>query len=124
MALYVLERTLRLLHPYVPYVTEEVWRNLPHSGETLMNQSWPALGAAVDDVAVSRFEAIQALVRSVRNARAEYAVEPAKRIPAFAVFTGACADSGLEEALTGELALARDASICHSFIRTFARLHS
>ena len=105
VALYVIERTLRVLHPFVPYVTEEVWRNLPHAGETLMLQSWPDLEAPRDDVAVSRFEAIQALVRSVRNARAEYAVEPAKRIPAFAVVTGACADAGLKEALSDELAL-------------------
>jgi valyl-tRNA synthetase len=44
-------------------------------------------------------------VRSVRNARAEYAVEPAKRIPAFAVVTKSCADGGLEAALAEELAL-------------------
>lgn len=105
VSLYVLERTLRLLHPFLPFVTEEVWRNLPHAGATLMTQSWPDLGAAVDETAVSRFEAIQALVRAVRNARAEYGVEPAKRIPAIAVVTGACADAGLREALAGELAL-------------------
>lgn len=105
VSLYVLDRTLRVLHPYMPYVTEEVWRSLPHAGETLMTQSWPALGAGVDATAVSRFEAIQALVRAVRNARAEYAVEPAKRIPAFVVVTEACADAGLREALAEELAL-------------------
>jgi len=79
VSLYVLERTLRLLHPFMPYVTEEVWQNLPHVGATLMTQQWPAIGAPVDDTAVGRFDAIQAVVRAVRNARAEYAVEPARR---------------------------------------------
>jgi len=105
VSLYVLERTLRLLHPFMPYVTEEVWQNLPHVGATLMTQQWPAIGAPVDDTAVGRFDAIQAVVRAVRNARAEYAVEPARRIPAFVVITGTCADTGLQAALAEELAL-------------------
>jgi valyl-tRNA synthetase len=60
---------LQVLHPFVPYVTEEVWRSLPHAGETLMCTEWPALGAPVDAEAVARFEAVQAVVRAVRNAR-------------------------------------------------------
>ena len=85
VTLYVMERTLRVLHPFVPYVTEEVWRALPRRGETLMNQPWPTLDAASSADATKTFEALRAVVRSVRNARAEYAVEPAKRVPAHVV---------------------------------------
>ena len=101
-ALYVLERTLRVLHPFVPYVTEEVWRSLPHRGDTLMRQSWPELDAAADPVAVERFETARAIVRAVRNARAEYAVEPAKRVPAHVVVSE---DAGAREALAAEAGL-------------------
>jgi valyl-tRNA synthetase len=105
--LYVLERTLRLLHPFVPYVTEEVWRNIPHEGETLMTRAWPTLDAARDDDAVAAFETARAVVRAVRNARAEYSVEPAKRVPAIVVVSGGDADANaaLRKALKDELLL-------------------
>lgn len=93
VTLYVLDRTLRLLHPFVPYVTEEVWQALPHRGEALIGQDWPEIGAFVDAPAVSSFENLQMIVTRIRNARAEYSVEPAKRIPAVIVATDAQANS-------------------------------
>ena len=101
VALYVLDNTLRVLHPFVPYVTEEVWRSLPHRGDSIMNQSWPRLDAERDAGAVGAFETVQGIVRSIRNARAEYAVEPAKRIPAFVVIS----DAALMEEVAAELAM-------------------
>ena len=101
VALYVLDNTLRVLHPFVPYVTEEVWRSLPHRGDSIMNQSWPRLDAERDAGAVGAFETVQGIVRSIRNARAEYAVEPAKRIPAFVVIS----DATLMEEVAAELAM-------------------
>ena len=101
VTLYVLEKTLRLLHPFVPYVTEEVWQALPHRGEALIGQEWPALQAPVDAAAVTMFENLQTVVTRIRNARAEYSVEPAKRIPAIVV----AADSASNAAYGAELNL-------------------
>eukprot|EP00897_Mesotaenium_endlicherianum_P000221 jgi/Mesen1/1019/ME000121S00095 len=59
--------------------------SLPHIGDALIVAKWPALGLPRDAAAVARFEELQSLVRSVRNARAEYTVEPGKRIGAIVV---------------------------------------
>ena len=78
---YVLERALRLLHPFMPFVTEELWQHLPHRGEALIVAPWPESGPA-DEEAIRRFEAFKDLVRAIRNARTEYNVEPGRRIAA------------------------------------------
>ena len=87
VVLYVLDRTLRLLHPFMPYVTEELWQALPHRGPALIAAPAPAAGSPVDEGASASFEALQAAVRSIRNARAEYGVEPARRVPAVFIVT-------------------------------------
>ena len=107
VALHALDQTLRLLHPFVPYVTEEVWRALPHRGETLMCQSWPRLGAPKHEPSVKRFELLRAVVRAIRNARAEYAVEPARRVPAVVVVADDADRAALERELATLGSLAR-----------------
>jgi len=85
---YVLDSCLRLLHPFMPFITEELWQRLPHDGPSLMVASWPQRDDALlptDEGAVRDFESLQALVRSVRNARSEYRVEPGKLIAATVV---------------------------------------
>jgi valyl-tRNA synthetase len=86
---YVLDSCLRLLHPYMPFITEELWQKLPHAGDSLMISRWPVMdedeALPLDSDAVDTFESMRALVRSVRNARAEYRVEPAKKISAAVV---------------------------------------
>jgi valyl-tRNA synthetase len=79
--LHVLERTLRLLHPFMPFITETIWQNLPHAKETpsLMLAVWPEPGP-VDAEAIAQFEALQDLIRAIRNTRQEYGVEPARKI--------------------------------------------
>mmetsp|Transcript_50255 Transcript_50255/g.108900 ORF Transcript_50255/g.108900 Transcript_50255/m.108900 type:complete len:1012 (-) Transcript_50255:422-3457(-) len=97
---YVLDTCLRLLHPYMPYITEELWQKLPHEGEALMISNWPQAEGDVlasDSQAEKQFESIQALVRSVRNARAEYRVEGFKKVAA-TVF----ADAALADAISAE----------------------
>ncbi len=81
--LSVLERTLRLLHPFMPFITETIWQTLPIERETpaLMLASWPQAGA-VDEEAIVQWEALQTLIRAIRNARQEYDVEPGRRIAA------------------------------------------
>ena len=78
---YVLDRTLRLLHPFMPFVTEEIWQHLPHEGEALMIAPWPDPGN-LDAVAEEDMALVMDLVRAVRNARSEYDVDPKRRIPA------------------------------------------
>jgi valyl-tRNA synthetase len=81
---YVLERSLRLLHPFMPFVTEALWQALPHEGPALITSSWPKEGW-VDEEAESLVELLMEVVRIVRNARAEYNVPAGKRIQATVV---------------------------------------
>ncbi|KIY92089.1 valyl-tRNA synthetase [Monoraphidium neglectum] len=98
---YVFDRLLRLAHPFMPFITEELWQALPHQGDALIAAQWPAVGAAVDSQAVAQFEALKETVRLIRNARAEYGVEAARKIGAVAV----AADPGLRDALQQEAAV-------------------
>ncbi|MGQ9793859.1 MAG: valine--tRNA ligase [Anaerolineae bacterium] len=81
---YVLERCLRLLHPYMPFVTEAVWQHLPHSGEALIIARRPTPGAR-DEEAEAMMQLVMEVVRAIRNARTEYNVEVGRRIPAVIV---------------------------------------
>ncbi len=86
----VLERALRLLHPYMPFVTEEIWQHLKSAwpkgklwAESIMITPWPTFDQAqIDDEAEADMDLLIALIRQIRNARAEYDVTPGKRIPA------------------------------------------
>ncbi len=82
----VLEGALRLLHPFMPFVTEELWHNLPHEGEALIVAPWPTAPAdsQTDSAAVTSFEALQAVIRGIRNAKSEAKVE-SKRVAAIIV---------------------------------------
>jgi valyl-tRNA synthetase len=78
---YVLERTLRLLHPFMPFVTEATWQHLPHGDNSLMVTPWPSAKDA-DEEAEAAMQMVMDAIRAIRNARAEYNVEPAHRIVA------------------------------------------
>ncbi|OWM64386.1 hypothetical protein CDL15_Pgr020353 [Punica granatum] len=80
--LYVFENILKLLHPFMPFVTEELWQALPNRKEALIVSTWPHTSLPRKTSSIKKFENLQALTRSIRNARAEYSVEPAKRISA------------------------------------------
>ncbi len=80
---YVQDTCLRLLHPFMPFVTEEAWRYLPHAGEALIIAAWPqANSALLDTEAEARLGSWLELVREIRNTRSEYKVDPSKRIQA------------------------------------------
>ncbi|MGI6566331.1 MAG: valine--tRNA ligase [Firmicutes bacterium] len=79
----VLEGTLRLLHPFMPFITEEIWQHLPHEGETIMLASWPAVEEGyMDQDAEAQMEAVMEMVRAIRNIRGEKKVSPGREIPA------------------------------------------
>ncbi|XP_064961981.1 valine--tRNA ligase, chloroplastic/mitochondrial 2-like [Musa acuminata AAA Group] len=80
--LYVFENILILLHPFMPFVTEELWQALPYRRQALIVSQWPRTSLPRDAKSIKRFENLQSMIRAIRNARAEYSVEPAKRISA------------------------------------------
>ncbi len=79
---YVLETVLRLLHPLMPFITEELWRHLPGERESfLAGAAWPkSNGALLDTEAEDQFAHVQALVSAVRGMRAEYGVPPGRTV--------------------------------------------
>jgi valyl-tRNA synthetase len=90
----VLERALRLLHPFMPFVTEEIWQHLKAAWpggdccweESLMITRWPkADPAQLDSEAEGDMALLMDLIRQIRNARAEFEVTPGKRVPAIVV---------------------------------------
>ena len=85
----VLERSLRLLHPFAPFVTEEVWQSLmgrpaerPRPGvpDSIMISPWPVAGER-DPEAEDRMERVMEIIRGIRNTRAENGVDPARFVP-------------------------------------------
>jgi valyl-tRNA synthetase len=78
---YVIERSLRLLHPYMPFATEALWQAVPHLGDSIMIAPWPAPGAR-DRAGEADFEVLMELVTKIRNARAEANVEAGRWIEA------------------------------------------
>ncbi|MCC6315888.1 MAG: valine--tRNA ligase [Thermomicrobiales bacterium] len=78
---YALERSVRLLHPFMPFVTEALWQQLPHAGDSVMVAAWPT-AAAPAAPAEAVFGAAIELIRAIRNARSEANVEPGRWIAA------------------------------------------
>ena len=77
---YVLTETLKLLHPFMPFITEEIWQALPHSGDYLMLQQWPQHRAELDFPEEEKaMELIMDAIRGVRARRAEMNVSPSKK---------------------------------------------
>ena len=69
---HVLDQSLRLLHPIMPFVTEEIWSKLPHEGESLVVAEYPVVHEEwLDEKATTGMETLKELIRSVRNIRAE-----------------------------------------------------
>ena len=85
---YVLDKILKLLHPFVPFVTEEIYQSLPVHGESIMVQRYPTYDAQLDFADEAKLvEELKDLVAKVRNIRTEYGVAPSKRIRLYAEAT-------------------------------------
>ena len=77
----VLEGTLRALHPFMPFITEEIWQQLPGTGEALIAAEWPKGETGWrDETAEREFETLMAVVVAARKLRAEQHVPPGRRV--------------------------------------------
>ena len=88
---YVLDQVLRLLHPFMPFITEEIWQNMPHEGPALIVAQWPQFR---EDLAFKteedQMESVMNAIRAIRNRRAEMNVPPSKKAHLY-VLTSKCA---------------------------------
>lgn len=77
---WVMTGTLQLLHPFMPYITEEIWQSLPHEGESIMVSKWPVYEEAhCFQQAASDMQGIMDVIRAVRNRRSEMNVPPSRK---------------------------------------------
>ena len=80
MLVYIMSNTLKLLHPFMPFITEEIWQTLPHDGESIMISEWPVYKDEYDfSVEEQEMDRIMEAVRAIRNRRAEMNVPPSKK---------------------------------------------
>ncbi|KAI4453350.1 valyl-trna synthetase [Holotrichia oblita] len=80
MLVYVLSSTLKLLHPIMPFITEEIWQSLPHEGESIMVSEFPVFDEAlVNEQAKQKMECLIGAIREVRSVRSEMNVPPSKK---------------------------------------------
>ncbi len=84
---YVLERYLRLLHPFMPFITEEIWQNLPHSGNSIMVSDFPSVSDRIldriDSESENKISKVSSLISEIRKIRSEHTINPASRISAY-----------------------------------------
>ena len=79
----VLVSAMKLLHPYMPFITEEIYQCLPHEAESIMISKWPVADESlVDPEAERSMNAIMDSIKAIRNMRAEVNANPGKKIPA------------------------------------------
>ncbi|MBO4563730.1 MAG: valine--tRNA ligase [Clostridia bacterium] len=109
----VLGDSMKLLHPFMPFITEDIYTRLPGAGETIMLESWPKPEDGFDfPKEAETMDGIMELVRAIRNVRAEMNVPPAKRAHTFVVTNEANLASVREaSAYFNKLASASDVTV-------------
>ncbi len=89
---FVLENTLRLLHPFMPFLTEEIWQQIPPGGDSLIQATWPLEEEVFNSISPDgEMELIMDVIRHIRNLRSEMQISPRTKITA--VFRATHADS-------------------------------
>ncbi len=77
----VLETLMRLLHPFMPFITEEIWQSLPHEGESLMLAEWPkAQKKWLDPKIESEIQLVISEIQSIRNVRSAWQINPKDQV--------------------------------------------
>lgn len=83
---FILSNTLKLLHPFMPFITEEIWQALPHEGDTIMTSAWPIYDDKLSFTAEeTEFERVMLAIKGIRNRRSEMNVPPSKKASVFIV---------------------------------------
>lgn len=83
---YVLSGTLKLLHPFMPFITEEIWQALPHEGESIMISAFPVYDEALkNSEAADQMQMLMASIKGIRNIRSERNVPPSKKCTVYIV---------------------------------------
>jgi len=78
---YVLEKYLKLLHPFMPFITEAIWQNIPHKGESIMTESFPEFDPdRVDKDAEDKVGIVFDVISEIRKIRSELKISPADRV--------------------------------------------
>ena len=86
MLTYVLSNTLKLLHPFMPFITEEIWQALPHEGESIMISAFPEYNEAYrNEGAEADMRMIMDSIKGIRNVRSEMNVPPSKKCTLYIV---------------------------------------
>lgn len=81
---YVFDQTLRLLHPLMPFITEEIWQNLPHEGESITVAAWPTVNEdLMNRERAKEMQLLTDIIHAVRNIRAEVNTPMSKEIPMY-----------------------------------------
>ncbi len=114
--LYVLTGTLKMLHPYMPFVTEELYQALPHDTESIMISAYPEYDEKLvftDDEA--HMAAVIEAIRAIRNRRAEMNVAPSKKATVHIVTDNKDAFNDQTSVFFKKLASASDVSVCDSY---------
>ncbi|MCQ2405387.1 MAG: valine--tRNA ligase [Clostridia bacterium] len=112
---YVMTNMLKLLHPFMPFITEEIWQSLPHTGDTLMRSDWPTHDKALAFTAEEKeMERLMEAIRAIRNRRAEMNVPPSKKTELF-IETAFADTFKTGAAFMNRLAFATDVNVGESF---------
>lgn len=83
---YVLSNTLKLLHPFMPFITEAIWRALPHEGDSIMISQWPEFMKELEFTKEeNEMQMIMEVIKGIRNVRAEMNVPSSRKAKAFIV---------------------------------------
>ncbi|MDC3423900.1 valine--tRNA ligase [Aquibacillus sp. 3ASR75-11] len=78
---YVLDQTMRMLHPFMPFITEEIWQKIPHNGDSITQAAWPEVQKQFHDPkAVNEMKRLVSIIKSVRNIRAEVDTPMSKQV--------------------------------------------
>ena len=94
---YVLDQVLRLLHPFMPFVTEEIWQVIPHKGETIMQADYPEYTTDLESAdAEARVGQAIEFVRTIRALRSEIGLDISSKAPVYAgrKWSGSGRDAG------------------------------
>ncbi len=95
----VLKGTLELLHPFMPFITEEIWQHLPGRGVTIMRATWPEPRQELEDIEAEReMEVLMDITRAIRHIRSEMNVPPSRRAEVLLAAPGDAVRSLLKKA--------------------------